>query len=130
MSSKLPSAPAAADSKNPAVTPPPAELAELAWKEHVSRHRSTVHTLFWCQTQTKVVCPECKSTKLQFDPANVLAFPIPDERKRAMDIGFVPLDLALVSALSSVRRVSLTQSLTDVVCCFLVADEASHSVRR
>jgi len=67
-------------------------VAKEAWHRHLLRNQSIVVDMFQGQLKSQVVCPDCKSESITFDPFMFLSIPLPGSDNSAQwnTITFVP----------------------------------------
>eukprot|EP01105_Mastigella_eilhardi_P010953 TRINITY_DN252_c0_g1_i1.p1 TRINITY_DN252_c0_g1~~TRINITY_DN252_c0_g1_i1.p1 ORF type:complete len:1046 (+),score=230.04 TRINITY_DN252_c0_g1_i1:252-3140(+) len=61
---------------------PDGVVAEEAWKAHLLRNMSVIVDLFQGQLKSTLVCPDCKTKSVTFDPFMYLSLPLPVSRER------------------------------------------------
>ncbi|KAM9752836.1 LOW QUALITY PROTEIN: ubiquitin carboxyl-terminal hydrolase 11-like [Menidia menidia] len=71
---------------------PDQEVAEEAWRNHRRRNDSVIVDTFHGLFKSTLVCPECLTVSVTFDPFCYLSAPLPASRGRLMDVFFLSLD--------------------------------------
>ncbi|XP_075993530.1 ubiquitin carboxyl-terminal hydrolase 11 isoform X2 [Genypterus blacodes] len=71
---------------------PDREVAEEAWHNHCRRNDSVIVDTFHGLFKSTLVCPECHSISVTFDPFCYLSVPLPVSKNRVMEVFFVSLD--------------------------------------
>ena len=67
---------------------PDAEVAEIAWNQHLERNQSEIVSLFQGQYKSRLCCPNCNKSSVTFDPFMYLSLPIPNQPDLSLLVTF------------------------------------------
>jgi len=67
------------------------DVADEAWKGHLSRNSSVVVDLFQGQLKSKVQCPDCDKVSVTFDPFMFLTLPLQQQSKKTIEASLVTI---------------------------------------
>ena len=65
-------------------------LSREAWNTYLKRNDSVIVDWFQGQYKSTLVCPDCSSQSIRFDPFMYLSLPLPRDQYRFIDVIFVP----------------------------------------
>lgn len=69
------------------------EVAALAWERHKLRNDSVIVDNFHGQLRSRLICPNCHSKTIVFDPFATLTLPLPVPKAVSPPLIFVPYDI-------------------------------------
>ncbi|RZF39639.1 hypothetical protein LSTR_LSTR001160 [Laodelphax striatellus] len=71
---------------------PDPELAKETWDVYLKRNDSIIVDLFHGLLRSKLICPNCETVSVKFDPMCFLSLPLPVDKEKVFKILYVPYD--------------------------------------
>ncbi|XP_022189714.2 ubiquitin carboxyl-terminal hydrolase 4 isoform X2 [Nilaparvata lugens] len=71
---------------------PDPELAKETWDVYLKRNDSIIVDLFHGLLRSKLICPNCETVSVKFDPMCFLSLPLPVDKEKVFKILYVPHD--------------------------------------